>query len=233
MSIKYERFFEVPLNYLHRYYPKLRDLGYSSEAVASQLNIPKDWYNWSRFWLNYQKNPHVLVNKSDIEWLDTLIGEVQYRINKGMLIYCEHMNGLYGKDETVNRLILLSEYGDLSCHRIGALYALKLLRLKDQRIFDLCENLAISDHNPDVRYQAVNVLIENFKDISLKVLKWVIDFEVSEEVFHKILKDLDDYSNKYLEHLIRSRLESEIKRDKLVKKIDKEFYGSFNVLIID
>ena len=59
--------------------------------------------------VQYQNNPHVLIDRTGIEWLQSMIGEIEYRINEGMKIYCDYINGIISKDDAIERLIAFIE----------------------------------------------------------------------------------------------------------------------------
>ncbi|MFW9826834.1 MAG: leucine-rich repeat domain-containing protein [Candidatus Thorarchaeota archaeon] len=137
-----------------------------------------------------------------------------------------------------NLLISIIENSESKRIRIESIRTLENLDLKNDAIFNLLENLVISDSDKEIRLYAAKYLKNNFIDNSIKPFKWVIENESDYECIVTVIQalivmDLPESktvlisqikkisNNKYLnkERRIKNKFKKVLKKDIRQKKI--------------
>ena len=95
------------------------------------------------------------------------------------LIYKEFKNGNLEKQSTINQLFALINNFDDPNLRIESIEILVKIGSKDEQVFNLFENLLISDSHEEVRNTAIKAIRQNFIEKALKPMKWAFQHESS------------------------------------------------------
>jgi len=94
-------------------------------------------------------------------------------------IYKEFKNGNLEKQSAINQLFdLINNFDDPNL-RIESIETLGKIGSKDEQVFNLFENLLISDSHEEVRNIAIEVIGQNFIEKALKPMKWAYQHESS------------------------------------------------------
>jgi hypothetical protein len=75
-------------------------------------------------------------------------------------------------EKTIDLLKFFLENNENIENKVNCIHALKLLNLKNDAIFTILEELAISERNSEVKGAAIKVLKEVFPEKSKNLLKW-------------------------------------------------------------
>jgi len=114
-------------------------------------------------------------------------------------IYFEFKNKKLEKTAALNQLIaLVSNSEDVSI-RIASLDIIEKIGSTDDKIFNLLENLLVSDDNEKIRNLAIKVIKNNFIEKAFKLMKWAYQHESSVFCLISILSTLgkiNDYRSK-------------------------------------
>ncbi|MFX1437551.1 MAG: leucine-rich repeat domain-containing protein [Promethearchaeota archaeon] len=95
------------------------------------------------------------------------------------LIYKEFKNGNLEKQSVINQLFTLINNFDDPNLRIDSIEILIKIGSKDSQIFNLLENILISDSHEEVRNTAIKAIKQNFIEKALKPMKWAFQHENS------------------------------------------------------
>jgi Leucine-rich repeat (LRR) protein len=105
-------------------------------------------------------------------------------------IYEDYINNRLNKFTTIKQLISIIEIYDDNAIREDSIKVLCKLKLCGENIFDLFENLLLSDSSEKIRNAAANYLSEHHLNNSLAVFKWSIQHEESYNCLLTIVKAL-------------------------------------------
>jgi len=97
---------------------------------------------------------------------------------------------------------IIEEYDYNDDDRITSLSFLGHVKSGSKKVYDLLENLLVSDSNESIRELAAEIIIKDFLKIAENVLSWVIKNEESFEVLSNILIILIEFDNEISNRLI-------------------------------
>jgi Leucine-rich repeat (LRR) protein len=95
------------------------------------------------------------------------------------LIYKEFHNGNLEKQSAINQLFALINNFDDPKLRIESIEFLVKIGSNNEQVFNLFENLIISDSHEEVRNTAIKAISQNFIQKALKPMKWAFQHESS------------------------------------------------------
>ncbi len=144
------------------------------------------------------------------------------------------------KNELLEDLILKIEYSDNQQSRIRSLEILDELNLLKTDHVDFLEDIAISDHNKQLRAIASKILINKFRDHATFLIEWSIQYENSPLILYNVIEPLSKMDHTFLRMLLINYLSEKIKdnRDKIIQNYNKELrkffsFKSLDILSID
>lgn len=111
-------------------------------------------------------------------------------------IYEDYLNGHIDKVSLVNQLISIIENHDDNIVREDSIILLGKLKLIDENLFDLFENLLLSDSSKFIRNAAAIYLSEHYLNRSITVFKWAIQHENSYQCLLTLVKALVKINSK-------------------------------------
>ena len=111
-------------------------------------------------------------------------------------IYKDYLNGHIDKISLVNQLTSIIENHDDNIVREDSIIALGKLKLVDENLFDLFENLLLSDSSEFIRNAAAIYLSEHHLNRSIAVFKWAIQHENSYQCLLTLVKALVKINSK-------------------------------------
>jgi hypothetical protein len=134
-------------------------------------------------------------------------------------IFTQLRDKAINKPTGIEKLISIIEKSNDNDERIEALNTFKRLHFKDKRLFDLLENLLISDYSEKVRKISAEIIRDDFIDNSYIPMEWALNHESSPQCLKVIydtlilaLKKLENQENAFSKEILI----------KLVNKIEKE-----------
>lgn len=111
-------------------------------------------------------------------------------------IYEEFINGRIDKVTLVKQLTSIIENHEDNTVREASIVVLGKLKLTNEKLFNLFENLLLSDSNENIRNAAAFYLSEYYLNSSLPVFKWVIQHEQSYQCLFTVIKGLVKINSK-------------------------------------
>ncbi|MFW9950438.1 MAG: leucine-rich repeat domain-containing protein [Candidatus Thorarchaeota archaeon] len=112
------------------------------------------------------------------------------------VIYEDYVNNRLDKDAVINQLISIIENCDDNTIREDSIKVLAKMKLSNKNLFELFENLLISDSDETIRNAAGIYLSENHLNDSLGLFKWVIQHETSYQCLLTTIKVLVKINSK-------------------------------------
>ena len=109
--------------------------------------------------------------------------------------------GKMSESMATDLLISVIEESDDSDLRAECINTFEKLSLKSNRIFEILENLLISDENPLVRSAAAKVIVINFLKDGQNALNWAILHDESPLLLKTILNMFDSVENEHIYNL--------------------------------
>ena len=109
--------------------------------------------------------------------------------------------GRMSESMATNLLISVIEESDDSDLRAECIDTFEKLSLKSKKIYELFENLLISDENPLIRSVAAKAIINNFLKDGQKALNWAIIHDKSPLLLNTILNLFDNVEIEYIKGL--------------------------------
>ena len=94
-------------------------------------------------------------------------------------IFNAYKNKELDMSTTMRNLIAFIENSAQEQERVEAIEVLGKMGLKAENIFKFLEQLSLSDSNEAVRAEAIKIVINNFLDLGVRVVKWLIKNEKS------------------------------------------------------
>ncbi|TFG06800.1 MAG: hypothetical protein EU539_06650 [Promethearchaeota archaeon] len=125
--------------------------------------------------------------------------------------------GQLDKKSATDFLISLIDHSDNEQFRYLSLEVLNQLKIANNRVFALLENLLISDNNGKIRCKAVKYIEHFFLEKAIDLMKWAILHETDYDCLISIIKTLSKMDNSDS----REILLSEIKRIRKIKYLDE------------
>lgn len=123
-------------------------------------------------------------------------------------IYNDFINKRRNKKETVEILITFLE-GAIDINVIiDTLNIFDKLEVKSKKLFNIVENLLISDDNHLVRSAAAKIIVKHFIKEVVSPIKWTINHERSSIVLKTLLASFEKVDNEYTQALKRELLSS-------------------------
>ena len=111
------------------------------------------------------------------------------------LIYKEFKDGNLEKQSAINQLFALINNFDDPNLRIESIEILVKIGSKEEQVFNLFENLLISDSHEEVRNTAIKAIRQNFIEKALKPMKWAFQHESSINCLISIVSTLGIVNN--------------------------------------
>ncbi len=141
-------------------------------------------------------------------------------------IYKEFQNNNLDKHTTVELLVSLIENSDEVEFRVESIEILEKIGISNNRIFEILENLFISDSNEKIRNASAKFIFNKFLDRALPLIKWAIQYESAYECIITIVKALVKVKNKESKSLLIDEIKK-IKKEKYLdidKRLDNKKY---------
>ena len=117
-------------------------------------------------------------------------------------IYEKLTNNDLDKKTSIDLLLSIIENSDEDQLRLESIEVLDKIRVKDEKIFKMIENLLVSDTNPELRNSALKYLFINYQERVLPPIKWAVKHETSYKCLVALIKTLakveDNESKKIL-----------------------------------
>jgi Leucine-rich repeat (LRR) protein len=110
-------------------------------------------------------------------------------------IYQNFVNNTISKSNAISLISILLENVDDEKIRTSCIHVLENIDGKDDNLFEILENLIVSDPNDIIRKEAVSVIKERFSDKAAAPLLWAISQENSFNCIITILNSLHDLTN--------------------------------------
>ena len=138
-------------------------------------------------------------------------------------IYQNFLNKTISKSHAISLISILLENADDEKILTSCIHVLENIDAKDEHLFEILENLIISDPNDTIRKEAVSVIKDKFSDKASAPLLWAISHENSFNCIITILISLNDLTNdnaksKLISYLKKVELLSEDEIHKLLHK---------------
>ncbi len=111
-------------------------------------------------------------------------------------IYEDFVNGHIDKVTLVKQLMAIIENHEDNTAREASIIVLGKLKFTNEKLFDLFENLLLSDSSENIRKAAALYLSEYYLNSSLTVFKWVIQHEKSYQCLFTVIKGLVKINSK-------------------------------------
>lgn len=105
-------------------------------------------------------------------------------------IYENYKNKDLDKNTAIEHLVAIIEDSDNIKNRVESIETLKKIDVKDERVFQLLENLLLSDSIEKIRIAAAEVISKNYIEKALKPMKWVLKHEESPNCLNIIYNTL-------------------------------------------
>jgi len=121
-------------------------------------------------------------------------------------IYEDYINNRLDKSTVVKQLISLIENYDDNAIREDSIKVIGKMKLISENLFDLFENLLLSDSSEDVRNAAAIYLSEHHLSDSVAVFKWAIQHEMSYQCLLTIIKALVKINSKESKNILIEQL---------------------------
>jgi len=123
-------------------------------------------------------------------------------------IYENFRSQVIDKSKTVDLLITFIETIEDDVIREESIYILNKINLHNNKVFEILENIFLSDSNGDLRYAAARVIKNKFLNKALSPFLWALKFESSYNCLVCIIKSLEEISD----NKIKAVLINEIKK---------------------
>ena len=138
-------------------------------------------------------------------------------------IYQNFINNTISKSHAISLISILLENTDDEKVRTSCIHVLENIDGKDDHLFEILENLIISDPSDTIRKEAVSVIKEKFSDKATAPLLWAISHEHSFNCIITILISLSDLINdsakgNLISYLNKIKLLTEDEIRKLLRK---------------
>ncbi|MFX0000538.1 MAG: hypothetical protein ACFE9Q_08865 [Candidatus Hodarchaeota archaeon] len=133
-------------------------------------------------------------------------------------IYEELGNSKINKFRAYDILISLIENSESEEIRISAIKYLEKIEVNPEHLFNLLENLLISDSNSEIRNRAAKFLKNSFLEKSFNTFKWVIKHETDYECLIIAIRSLEEINSNESKLI----LINEIKKITRIKILNKE-----------
>ena len=150
-------------------------------------------------------------------------------------IYQNFLNNTISKSHAINLISILLENADDEKIRTSCIHVLENIDGKDDHLFEVLENLIISDPNDTIRKEAVSVIKDKFSEKASAPLLWAISHENSFNCIITILISLNDLTNanakgKLISYLKKVGLLNEDELHEILRK-NLEFKDLIAILI--
>ncbi|MFX1354171.1 MAG: hypothetical protein ACFFGP_09445, partial [Promethearchaeota archaeon] len=122
-------------------------------------------------------------------------------------IYTKYLNNVLDKSTALIQLISLIDNSESLTDRVRSIIILGEISAKSPRVFNLLENLLISDNHEIIRFNALRILRKNFKDKALKPMTWALNHEKSLRCLLTITDTLGELDNPQSKGVIIDKLE--------------------------
>lgn len=129
-------------------------------------------------------------------------------------IYEDLKNGDLDKDSATDLLIFLIENADSTETRLKSINTLQKIGSRNEKTFNILENLLISDTDEEIRNSAAKTLLELYQEKALSPLKWALEHERSFQFLLNIVSNI-------------TRINTDDAKSALIEKI-KKFDYRFN-----
>ena len=116
-------------------------------------------------------------------------------------IYNDYILQRINKAETIQLLVSLLEGTDNADIIINVLDIFDKLEVRSKQLFEILENLLISDDNPLVRSAAARIIVKYFLKEVLSPIDWTIQHEESSAVLKTLIKSFEKVDNQYTKAL--------------------------------
>jgi len=122
------------------------------------------------------------------------------------LIYDSYKNGKLDEEIASERLISIIENDTNEDNRVKSVEIIGRISSKKHKIFKIMENLLVSDSNERVRCAAANIILDNYTNKGVEVIKWALHHEKYPKCLSIILKSMEK-TNPILHKTLRNELE--------------------------
>ncbi|MFX1237130.1 MAG: hypothetical protein ACFFAS_00100 [Promethearchaeota archaeon] len=123
-------------------------------------------------------------------------------------LYQDYINNEISNDEIHHALLsILDERSSMEL-LTEALNIIENLSIKDNKIFEIIENLLISDENPKIRSQVATIIVKLYLKEAVSPLKWTIQNEKSSLVINALFDALESIDNDLTRILKKELLKS-------------------------
>ncbi len=123
------------------------------------------------------------------------------------LIYDSYKNGKLDEKVASERLIAIIESESDEDKRVRSVEILGKISSEQHKNFKIMENLLVSDSNERVRYAATNIILDDYVNKGVKVIKWALRHEKYPKCLSVILKSMNKANPKFLRKTLRNELE--------------------------
>ena len=114
-------------------------------------------------------------------------------------IYEDLKRNIIDKSSAVDLLIFLIGNDNSLEIRLESIRTLQKIKVSNEKVFSVLEDLLVSDSNEEIRELAANSLKELFQEKALSPLKWALEHENSLQVLMSIIniiKEINDHNAK-------------------------------------
>ncbi|MFX1277028.1 MAG: hypothetical protein ACFFAT_18540 [Promethearchaeota archaeon] len=126
-------------------------------------------------------------------------------------ILSNYSNGTLDKETTIEKLIDLIENSNFHNIRTEGVNVLGKIGIKSQNIFNLLENLLISDSDESVRIAAARIINRDYYENAFKPINWALIYEYSPELLKILYQTIIKTLNFLVSTNSRSMLENGLK----------------------
>ncbi|MFX1487889.1 MAG: hypothetical protein ACFFBI_01990 [Promethearchaeota archaeon] len=123
-----------------------------------------------------------------------------------------------GKASALQSLVSFIENSNDEEIRLKSLNLLDYLDIKDNYLFQILENLVISDENATIRNIALKIIEKNFLEKSFEVLKWCVIHEKDDYCFITVIKILAKLKSENSKSILYNEIGRIIKKKYLNKE---------------
>jgi len=109
-------------------------------------------------------------------------------------------------NDLLHRLIFLIENSSDDKCRLEFLNQLGKIEKKSEELFNFLENLLISDVNEEIRFSALNIILEHYNMAAMETIEWVIRNEYSLKILLHIIKQSKTFNEIKLKEILLSSL---------------------------
>lgn len=122
-------------------------------------------------------------------------------------IYQKVISSELSKVEAARKLLYLIEESIDESLRVKSIEIIKKLELKSEKIYRILEHSLISDESRSIRIEAAITIFNNFLDIGIESLKYVIQYDNSSmllSLINDLIKNFDEQNNPKIEELSKT-----------------------------